>query len=99
MADILMTYSSLEEAANGVDRAKADLEEVIALLDRTVSALEGSWSGESYEALVNAWGSSKPTVQKLAEAVAAFAPEIRGAAERQRETESASASRIQSTSF
>ena len=52
MADVTMSYSSLQEAAGKVNTAKGDLEQVISFLTSAVSALEGNWSGESYNAFV-----------------------------------------------
>ena len=72
MADVTMTYASLETAANNVNTAKADLEQVIAMMTNAVSALEGNWSGDSYNAFVEAWHTSKPTMEKLAEAYMAI---------------------------
>ena len=99
MADVSMTYASLETAASNVNNAKADLESVISFLDSAVSALEGNWSGESYEAFVGAWRSSKPTMQKLSEAVGAFAPELTKAVAAQQERESAAAGAMSGLAF
>lgn len=99
MADITMTYASLEQASSGVNQAKADLDEVIALMDKTVGALEGNWSGASYNAFVAAWNASKPTMQSLSSAVAAFAPELTKAVEEQKERENVSAGRMQNLTF
>jgi len=99
MADVTMTYSSLETAANNVNTAKGNLDDVIAYLSSAVSALQGNWSGESYEAFVGAWEESKPTMQKLSEAVARFAPELTKAVASQQETEKASASAMSGLSF
>lgn len=87
MADITMTYSSLENTAGKINQAEANLQEVSAALDSAVSALEGTWSGESYQAFVNAWQESKPTMQKLAEAVGNFAPALNRAIAAQQSVE------------
>lgn len=99
MADVTMTYSSLETAAGQVNTAKGDLEQVIQFLTSAVSALEGNWSGESYNAFVNAWNESKPTMQKLAEAVGNFAPELNRAVQMQQETEAANANAMNNLKF
>lgn len=99
MADITMTYASLETAASQINTAKSDLEQVISFLNSAVSALEGNWSGQSYNAFVNAWNESRPTMQKLAEAVGCFAPELNQAVARQQETEVAAASGIGKLAF
>lgn len=99
MADVTMSYGSLQEAANKVNTAKSDLEQVISFLTSAVSALEGNWSGESYKAFVSAWNDSKPTMERLKEAVGNFAPELNNAVASQQETEAASASRLGSLSF
>lgn len=99
MADITMSYSSLQEAAGKVNTAKGDLEQVISFLTSAVSALEGTWSGESYNAFVNAWNESKPTMERLKEAVGNFAPELNNAVTRQQETEAMSSVRMENLSF
>ena len=99
MADVTMTYGSLEATAGQVNQAKADLEQVIAFLTSAVGALDGNWQGESYNAFVNAWNESKPTMQKLAEAVGNFAPELNRAVASQQETEAANASAMSSLAF
>jgi len=99
MADVTMTYASLETAANNFNTAKADLENVISNLTSAISALEGNYSGASYEALVNAWQQSKPTMQKLAEAVGNFAPELNKAVAAQQEREAATASSMSGLAF
>lgn len=99
MADVTMTYSSLETAASSITSAKGDLESVIAALTSAVSALDGNWSGESYQAFVEAWDSSKPTMEKLAEAVGNFAPELTKAVSSEQEREAASAAAMSSLAF
>lgn len=99
MADITMSYGSLQEAAGKVNTAKSDLEQVISFLTSAVAALEGNWSGESYNAFVNAWNESKPTMERLKEAVGNFAPELNNAVASQQETEAGSAARMQGLSF
>ena len=100
MADgVTMTYSSLETAARNVKDAEADLVQVISNLSSAVSALDGAWQGESYNAFVNAWNESKPTMQKLANAVGAFSPELTRAVSSQREAEAANASKMSSLAF
>ena len=88
-----------ETAAGNVNTAKSDLENVISYLSSAVSALDGNWSGESYQAFVNAWEESKPTMQKLAEAVGRFAPELNKAVTTQRETEATSAAAMSNLGF
>lgn len=99
MADVKMTYGSLETAAVQVNQAKADLDQVISFLSNAVSALDGAWQGESYSAFVNAWNESKPTMQKLSEAVGNFAPELNRIVSTQQETEAANASAMSSLTF
>lgn len=99
MADVTMSYSSLQEAAGKINTAKEDLEQVISSLTSAVSALEGSWSGESYKAFVNAWNESKPTMERLKEAVGNFAPELNNAVARQQEIDVLSAGRMETLSF
>ena len=99
MADVLMTYESLQEAAGKVNTAKSDLEQVISFLTSAVSALEGNWSGESYTAFVNAWNESKPTMERLKEAVGAFAPELNNTVAQQQEAEAKSTGRMNNLSF
>ncbi len=85
--DVKMSYAALEATSGKVDQAKADLDQVISFLDSAVSALEGEWLGESHSAFVNAWNESKPTMQKLSEAVGNFAPALNRAVNAQRERE------------
>lgn len=99
MADITMTYSALETAAGNVNTAKSDLDSVISHLNSAFATLEGSWSGASYEAFRNAWQESKPTMERLAEAVAAFAPALNKAVEEQRIREAQAAGEMGKLSF
>ena len=99
MADVTMTYESLQGAAGKVNQAKTDLETVITNLTNAVAALEGNWSGSSYNAFVNAWNESKPTMERLKEAVGKFAPELDSAVKRQQEAEATSSSRMENVSF
>ena len=99
MADVLMSYGSLETAAGQVNQAKADLDQVITFLSNAVNALEGNWSGDSYNAFVNAWNESRPTMQKLSEAVGNFAPELNKAVENQKATEAANAGAMSNLAF
>ncbi len=99
MADVVMTYGSLQAAAGQVKQAKANLEEVIAFMTSSVGALEGAWQGESYNALVSAWNESKPTMQRLAEALGNYAPGLENAAAAQQETEAANAGAMSGLAF
>ena len=99
MADVTMNYGSLENAASQVSQAQEDLEQVISFLTNAVSALEGNWQGESYNAFVNAWAESKPTMEKLAAAVGNFAPELKRAVASQKETETANAGAMAALGF
>ena len=87
MADISMTYSSLQTAANQIRKAEGELQDVTAQLESAVSALEGDWLGESHQAFVNAWQESKPTIQRLTEAIGNFAPALDQTVARQQGTE------------
>lgn len=98
-SDVSMTYSSLQAAANQVEHSKENLNEVISDLTKAVNALEGEWSGEAYNAFVEAWNESKPTMQKLADAVGRFAPELNEAVSTQQETEAKNASSMRSLAF
>lgn len=99
MADVTMTYESLQGAAHKVDLAKGDLETVISNLSNAVSALEGNWQGSSYETFLNAWNESKPTMERLKEAVGKFAPELNAAVKRQQEAEATSSAKMDNLSF
>ncbi len=85
MADIIMNYASLEEAAKKIETAENELQNLIASLSSVVSTLGEGYSGESYNAFLNAWNESKPTMERLKEAVGNFAPALRTAANDQRE--------------
>ncbi len=99
MADVTMTYSSLETAAGHVNQAKDDLDQVISFLSSAVSSLDGAWEGESYNAFVNAWNESKPTMQKLSEAVGNFAPALNRAVSAQQEIEATGATELGGLAF
>ena len=87
MADIMMNYASLEEAANKITSAENELQTLINNLGSVISTLGENYKGASYEAFLNAWNESKPTMEKLKEAVGHFAPTLRQVAENQRELE------------
>ena len=99
MPDVSMSYSSLETAARQVNTAKTNLENVISNLTSAVGALEGSWEGESYSAFVNAWNESKPTMQKLSEAVGNFAPALNSAVAAQQETDTSLSGTMKTLAF
>ena len=94
-----MTYEALNTTADKISRAKEDLDTAAQLIESAVQALEGNWSGESYNAFVAAWKESKPTLKKLSESVGAFAPELKNAVANQQERERSSASAMKSSSF
>lgn len=99
MADVTMTYESLQGTAGKVNQAETDLGTVISNLTNAVAALEGNWSGVSYNAFVNAWNESKPTMERLKQAIGKFAPELNNAVTRQQEAEAASSARMDNLSF
>ena len=94
-----MIYGSLEDAATKITKAGADLDEVTTFLDTTVKALEGNWEGDSYNAFVNVWSESKPTMLKLKEAVEQFSVALKNSVARQKETDATSEREIQPLAF
>lgn len=96
---IKMNYAALQTAAGNVNTAKCDLESVIAHLTQAVSALEGEWAGASYEAFKSAWEASRPTMERLAEAVGRFAPELNNAVATQQEQEAYTATKMTNLEF
>ena len=99
MADVTMTYEALNSAAKKIEQAQADLNDAITLFQGAVQALEGNWSGQSYNAFIGAWEKSKPTMEKLSAAVGAFAPELENAVYKQQERESTSAKSMSNLAF
>ncbi|MBE6947732.1 MAG: WXG100 family type VII secretion target [Ruminococcaceae bacterium] len=93
IADVTMNYACLEEAAGKITAAEGELETLISNLTSVVTALGEGYSGESYNAFLNAWNESKPTMEKLKEAVGNFAPALKTAAENQRQLDQATAQR------
>lgn len=99
MADVMMNYEGLHEAATKYSNAQTEIDDITANLDAAVQALSGNFQGEAYRAFEAAWQESKPTLLKLAEALGNFAPELNAAVERQREAEEISAGRLGSLGF
>lgn len=99
MADLIMTYSSLETTADKFNEAKSDLDSVISYLTNAISALQGQYSGQSYEALVEAWQTSKPTMENLSQAISAFAPQLKTTVADQQERETAAATGMRNLGF
>lgn len=99
MADIIMNYASLEEAASKITSAEEELQNLINTLSNVVSALGEGYSGESYNAFLNAWNESKPTMERLKEAVGNFAPALKTAAENQRQLELSTAQKMGGLGF
>lgn len=99
MADIIMTYEGLNEAARKITQAEKELDSLIYNLTKVVDALGTDYKGVSYEAFKSAWEASKPTMEKLKVAVGAFSPALKSAAEKQRETETATAGKMAGLSF
>jgi WXG100 family type VII secretion target len=99
MADITMTYASLEEAASKITAAEGELQNLISSLSSVVSTLGEGYSGESYNAFLAAWNESKPTMERLKEAVGNFAPALKTAAENQRQLELSTAQKMGNLSF
>lgn len=99
MADITMTYASLEEAASKITAAEGELQNLISSLSSVVSTLGEGYSGESYNAFLAAWNESKPTMERLKEAVGNFAPALKTAAENQRQLELSTAQKVGNLSF
>ena len=99
MADVIMTYNSLETAAQQFSKAHEDLEGLIAFLMSAVGAMEGSYQGASYNALVNAWNASEPTMRELSDAIYKYAPALKDAVARQIETEAENTTRVGGCAF
>ena len=99
MADITMTYASLEEAASKITAAEGEQQNLIWSLSSVVSTLGEGYSGESYNAFLAAWNESKPTMERLKEAVGNFAPALKTAAENQRQLELSTAQKMGNLSF
>lgn len=99
MADISMTYSGLSSAASKINTAKTNLDSVISSLEQAVAALDADWFGESYQAFVSAWQESKPTMQKLSEAIGEFSPALEKVVANQQETEAANAATMGGLGF
>ena len=99
MADFAMTYESLQNASNQINKAESDLSTVIQSLNNAVTALDGEWVGQSYTAFRNAWENSKPTLNKLQEALAQFAPELQEAVRSQMEREQTTAAKMDNLAF
>ena len=99
MADITMNYASLEDAANQIRMAEADLDTIITTLNKIVSTLGNDYTGASYNAFLSAWQDSKPTMERLKAAISNFAPALTTAAENQRELEAATAQKLGSLGF
>lgn len=99
MADIVMTYEGLNEAATKITQAEGELESLIQNLTKVVDTLGSNYQGVSYEAFKSAWVESKPTMERLKAAVGAFSPALKTAAEKQRETEQATAGKMAGLSF
>ena len=87
MADIKMTYESLNSAAKKITQAKEELETLIKNLTNVVETLGSDYVGVSYDAFKNAWAESRPTMERLKEAVGEFGPALTQTAEEQREQE------------
>jgi WXG100 family type VII secretion target len=94
-----MTYASLEEAASKITAAEGELQNLISSLSSVVSTLGEGYSGESYNAFLAAWNESKPTMERLKEAVGNFAPALKTAAENQRQLELSTAQKMGNLSF
>ena len=68
-------------------------------LTKAISALGGTYTGESYNALNQAWQESQPTLVKLVEAIDAFAPSLESTAENQRQLEVNAAKTMRNQKF
>lgn len=99
MADIMMNYASLEEAARKINTAEGDLEAIITNLTNVVSTLGENYTGASYNAFLAAWNDSKPAMERLKAAVGNFAPALKTAADNQRELENTAAQRMGGLGF
>ena len=99
MADVIMSYASLEDAANKITTAEGELGALISKLTSVVSTLGEGYTGDSYNAFLNAWEESKPTMEKLKEAIGNFSPALKTAAENQRQLDQSTAQQMSSLSF
>ena len=94
-----MTYEAMASAARNMTAAGESIEEVIQRINSATEALGQGWQGDGYTAFQNAWKESEPKMKKLAQAIAEFAPGLNKAADRQRETDAASAAGMASLGF
>jgi WXG100 family type VII secretion target len=99
MADIIMTYESLETAAGKITTAEGERQTLIDNLTNVVATLGDGYTGASYTAFLNAWNDSKPTMIKLKEAIGNFAPALRTTAENQRQLEQNTAQQMGNLTF
>lgn len=100
MADrTTVVNQTLQEAAGKIRQAQTSLEEVIGAMSSAVSALESGWQGDSHNAFVEVWEESRPAMEKLAEAIGKFAPELESVIKRQEETEATNVGAIKGLAF
>ena len=93
MADLIkLTYSDLE-TVSGSFRTKADdLNTMINELSAKMSELEGTWQGETKEALYEQFETCKQSLAQFPELMVAFAERLDAAAQTMKELDSQGAS-------
>lgn len=99
MADIMMSYEAMADAASKINTAKEELGTLISNLTSVVSTLGEGYEGEGYVAFKSAWEQSKPTMERLKEAVGEFGPVLTAAAKNQEELEQANKQRMGDLAF
>lgn len=77
MADVRVSYESVNNAANKIAAAEEELGRLIANLDSVVQVMGNDNEGKAYRTFTELWNETKPQLEKLKECVGENAPRLR----------------------
>lgn len=93
MADLIkLTYSDIENVSTSFKSKADELDGMITEIDSKMSELEGTWRGETKEALYEQYETCKQNLMQFPELLNGFAERLDAAAQTMRELDSQGAS-------
>ena len=84
MADVSMTFHSLEDLSREIGNIQADFDNMRTGFDSLVQSLDGLWQGAAQKEFAVAYDKLKPKLATVSEVLSKYSEEISGAAKKQR---------------
>lgn len=99
VADISMTYSSMEALAKEISNIQVDFDNMRTGFDSVVQSLEGQWQGAAQKEFTTAYSKLKPKLTTVSEVLSRYSTEITSTAKKQFALDTEGASTASTVSF